>query len=175
MPAQYIYYMYSAGICAKTGKKYRVTLKNSTDAVWSVCTFFQLWKDGKALRLLFKLISPAHASNKKCNYNNFHFLPETEKPSKLEGGLDIEVTLTNTNGGIQKNMIQKDSLKLWNNVETHKLLKSSIYKRFWRCYVLLTWKKNSWRMKLIIDYMERKQNICLNSFANLCERFGQRK
>ena len=55
---------------------------------------------------------PAHAFSKKCNYNNLYFLPETEKPSKLEGGLDIEVTLTNTNGGIQKNTTQKDFLKL---------------------------------------------------------------
>ena len=55
---------------------------------------------------------PAHASNKKCNYNNLHFLPKTEKPSELEVGLGIEVTLTNTNGGIQKNTTQKDFLKL---------------------------------------------------------------
>ena len=54
----------------------------------------------------------AHAFSKKCNYNNFYFLPKREKPSKLEGGLDIEVTLTNTNGGIQKNTTQKDFLKL---------------------------------------------------------------
>ena len=50
----------------------------------------------------------AHAFNKKCNYNNLHFLPKTEKPSELEVGLGIEVTLTSTNGGIQKNTIQKD-------------------------------------------------------------------
>ena len=55
---------------------------------------------------------PAHASTKKCNYNNLHFLPKTENPSELNVGLGVEVTLTNTNGGIQKNTIQKDFLKL---------------------------------------------------------------
>ena len=45
---------------------------------------------------------PAHAStNKKCNYNNLHFLPKTKNPSELDVGLGVEVTLTNTNGGIQ--------------------------------------------------------------------------
>ena len=44
---------------------------------------------------------PAHASTKKCNYNNLHFLPKTENPSELNVGLGVEVTLTNTNGGIQ--------------------------------------------------------------------------
>ena len=56
----------------------------------------------------------AHAFNKKCNYNNLHFLPKTEKPSELEVGLGIEVTLTNTNGGIQ-NIPNK---KMFENCET---------------------------------------------------------
>ena len=45
---------------------------------------------------------PAHAStNKKRNYNNLHFLPKTKNPSELDVGLGVEVTLTNTSGGIQ--------------------------------------------------------------------------